>query len=194
MSQPATDDPFDALGLPHTFRLDPTRIRAAHVRLLAAAHPDRAGRDAPSGTPLFAGRHDAARDAARINAAQRVLSDPLERAKALLASLGGSLTDRLSPQFLAEAMELREALDEAVASGDRSRIVGLHNDALAQRDAEIELIAAAFDKATAEDATKADRSAALIAASEGVARLRYVTRMLEESDRGSESEATSSGQ
>ena len=181
MSQPATDDPFRTLGLPYSFRLDAERLRSAHLRLLGALHPDRAG------SATAGGESDIARKAAMVNAAQRTLVDPLARGRALLTVLGGVTHERLSPAFLAEAMELREALDEAIAANDRKGIASLRSTAVQRRELETEAIAKAFDEAAAT--SDADRAQALVQAAEGIARLRYVTRLIERCDGGADSQA-----
>lgn len=174
MSPPATDDPFDALGLPHTFRLDAGRIRSAHVRLLASLHPDRAA------SPVEAA--DLARRAAAVNAAERALADPLARGRALLARLGGQPVERMPPSFLAETMELRESLDEALAGGDVDGIAAARADAQERREAELEAIASAFDEAFAAAPGSPARADAAGRAAESLARLRYVTRLIERCD------------
>lgn len=179
MSQPATDDPFRTLGLPHSFRLDAERLRSAHLRLLGTLHPDRVG-------PGQGGDPEVARTAAIVNAAQRTLADPLGRGKALLTLLGGVATDRLPPSFLAEAMELREMLDEAIAADDLEGVASLRATAVRRRESETEAIAKAFDRAATSNA---DRAEALAQASEGLARLRYVMRLIERCDGGPDSPA-----
>ncbi|MBL9120972.1 MAG: hypothetical protein JNL80_13765 [Phycisphaerae bacterium] len=180
MSQPATDDPFRTLGLPYSFRLDAERLRSAHLRLLGSLHPDRVGSGLAGGEP------DIARKAAVVNAAQRILADPLARGRALLAALGGVATERLSPSFLAEAMELREALDEAIGSDDREGIATLRATAVQRREVETEAIAKAFDLAAATSG--ADRAPLLSQAADAIARLRYVTRLIERCDGGTDSQ------
>jgi DnaJ-domain-containing protein 1 len=171
VSQPATDDPFSVLGLPHTFRLDVARLRSAQVRILGGIHPDRATSSADA--------IDRSRLAARVNAAYRILGDPMERGRALLSVLGGSPTEKLSPAFLAESMELRESLDEAIADGDLSRVATVRSEAIQRRDEELERIAQAFDLAIEDPAVRLD---ALNSASEGIARLRYIARFIERCD------------
>ncbi len=173
MSRPATDDPFDLLGLTPSFRLDAARIRAAQVRRMAAVHPDRA--TGPAQAAEFA------RLAAAINDAARRLGDPLARSEALLrrasvevgeaGSAGGG--DAPDPLFLMEAMELREALDEAIGSGDSERVAVLRADAEERYDATIEAMAQAFETlGSGGDAPSAARQAR-----QALARLRYATRL-----------------
>ena len=104
------DDPFAALGLPRRFDLDAAAMNRAYLARSAALHPDMAG-DSP----------EAARAAAALNNAKRVLDHAESRADALLILLGGpSRGDHkdLPPGFLIEIMEMREAVESAIASGD----------------------------------------------------------------------------
>ncbi|MFZ9881011.1 MAG: iron-sulfur cluster co-chaperone HscB C-terminal domain-containing protein, partial [Phycisphaerales bacterium] len=113
-----TEDPFVLLGLERRFDLDARALRAAWMRRIATAHPDAEG---------------GAAEAARLNAAQRELADPLSRAGLLLRLGGAPATDEreLPAGFLVEMMELREAADEA--EGDAARREALAADARARR-------------------------------------------------------------
>lgn len=107
---PMTPDPFDILGVAATFDLDPEALRRAYLARVREAHPDVAAPGA-----------DAHRRTALLNEAMRVLEDPERRADALLIRLGGPTREQekgLPPAFLAEMMETRERIDEALASGD----------------------------------------------------------------------------
>ncbi len=68
------DDPFEVLGVPPRFDLDPKSIDAAWLRRLRAAHPDRAGGGEE--------HSEVARSAAALNEARAVLRDPLRRGEA----------------------------------------------------------------------------------------------------------------
>lgn len=106
----APNDPFETLGLPPRFDLDPAVIERAYLSRVAPLHPD-----------IARGDPDAARRAAVVNDARRTLDDPERRANALLARLGGPTKEAeksLPPGFLAEMMEVRESIDDALASGD----------------------------------------------------------------------------
>lgn len=183
MSPPATDDPFATLGLPVRYRIDAARLRGAHVRLMAAAHPDRAA------TPIEAAEF--ARRASRINEAQQTLADPIRRAEAILRLTGAASHEgsALPQAFLIEAMELREALDEAIASGDDARVQSLRDDAIAQRDEAIAELDERFDRLvrlTGEQGSgdapaqpQSERSSEIAAIGATLSRLRYVVRMIE---------------
>ncbi|HMN95139.1 MAG TPA: DnaJ domain-containing protein [Phycisphaerales bacterium] len=108
-------DPFALLGLPRRYDLDLRAIEGAHLRLLATLHPDRIADEVE--------RPEAARRMAEVNAAREVLLDDERRADALVVLLGGPTREeeRALPEgFLADVLELRERLDEAIASGDGS--------------------------------------------------------------------------
>lgn len=128
-------DPFSQLFLPPKFDIDGRQLRAAWLRVVAAAHPDATG------------TVDAASAA---NHAYRVLLDPIERAHALLRRLGhgGVLEDdalrRALPEgFLVEMMEYRERAD-AVDASDAEGRHELLSEANGQRDAALSRIAASF--------------------------------------------------
>lgn len=112
-------DYFRLLNVPRQYDLDAQRLRQAYLNLSRAIHPDR-----------FAGRSDDAarlslRVSSQINRAYEVLSDPLRRAEYLLELSGGrpaSEDKNVSPEVLAETLELREEIDVARASGDRAAL------------------------------------------------------------------------
>ncbi|MFO0829223.1 MAG: Fe-S protein assembly co-chaperone HscB [Phycisphaerales bacterium] len=168
MSPPASDDdPFALLGLPRRFSIDESRLRAARTRLLAAAHPDRAGGDAGATA-------DAARRSAAINDAFRAISAPVARAETLLRLLGAPsrASEPQSPAFLMEMMELRESLDAAIDADDRERIAAMRDDAAARRADLVSELASALDGAA--DGGAAD----LAAARDALGRLRAVERVV----------------
>jgi hypothetical protein len=105
----AESDPFDVLELRARFDLEPAEIQRAYFAHSAGLHPDIA-----SGDP------EAQRRMAALNQAKRILDDPEKRASALLKRLGGpGGEDRsLPPGFLMDIMEVREAIEEALATPD----------------------------------------------------------------------------
>ena len=134
---------FQVLGIEARFDLSQRDLRAAWMRRAAVAHPDAAG---------------AVDESARVNDAMRVLSDPIERALALLELRGAPEVDvRGLPQaFLLEMMELRERADEC--AGDPAAVAGLRAEAESRRGAAVAEIAtilagaggAGIDRACAE--------------------------------------------
>lgn len=110
---------FQILGVEPRFDLSQRDLRAAWMRRAAAAHPDAAG---------------AVDESARVNDAMRVLSDPIQRAQALLELRGAPEVEQrgLPQEFLLEMMELRERADEC--AGDAARIAELRSEAESRRD------------------------------------------------------------
>jgi molecular chaperone HscB len=113
------DDPFVVLGLERRFDVSPAQVSAAHLRTVSRLHPDRAQ------DPVERAR--LTQLAAQAGAAKQVLSDELSRAEVLLEHLGARsfMQASPSPQFLMETMEVREAIEEAVAAGDAGRLAAL---------------------------------------------------------------------
>ena len=164
------DDPFRILGLPRRFDLTPADIAAAHRRVIARLHPDRASNAVE--------REAFVRDAAAAGAAKDRLSSDIFRAEELLELLGARplLGAPLPPAFLAETLELREAIEEACLPGAASARASLAA-AIAERCLrEREAAAAAFAEALAGPPAEADASS-LRAAAEAVVRLKYLERM-----------------
>ncbi len=109
-------DPFAVFALPRTFEIDRAALQRAYLAEAARWHPDRFA------DPVQ--RREAESRSAEINRARVILEDDEQRADALLALLGGpgrSEDKSLPDGFLMEVMEVRERLEEAVASGDAQR-------------------------------------------------------------------------
>lgn len=113
-------DPFSLLELPHTFDLEACVLRGALLKGSMQWHPDR-----------FAlaneiERAEAEDRMAALNQAHEKLSDPLQRAEALLTlhgqALGNGTDQTSSPMFLMEMMEIKEEADAALASGNDERL------------------------------------------------------------------------
>ncbi len=103
-------NPFDTLGLPMRFELSQTQLEQAFLVRMAAAHPDLAGDAAEA-------------EAAALNDAKRQLSDPESRARSLLAMFAPDVeAPPLSPEFLAEILEVRQEAEEAMGSGDKDAV------------------------------------------------------------------------
>lgn len=126
-------DPFDALGLPARFDLDPEAVRRAYLARIGAVHPDAMGEQVEG--------------AAELNLARGVLDDPESRAEALLVRLGGAsrAQDKSLPDgFLAEIMEARERIEEALASGSPEARLESRRWADQQRRGALERVGAMF--------------------------------------------------
>ncbi|MDZ4832084.1 MAG: Fe-S protein assembly co-chaperone HscB [Phycisphaerae bacterium] len=173
MSPPASEaDPFARFGLAKRFSIDETRAKSAYLRLLAAAHPDRAS----SGVGAAS---DAARSSAAINDAYRSIATPFARAETLLRmhTVATPPSDALAPSFLVEMMELREALDEAIAGDEAARISDIRHGADECRAARIAALASFLDRAVA---TPPPLDVPLYAeARRTLNELRYVERVLD---------------
>jgi molecular chaperone HscB len=102
----AEGDAFDILGLSARFDLEAPEIQRAYLARSAGLHPD-----------IAAGDSEAQRTMAVLNDARRSLEDPERRARVLLTRLGGPGPDdrSLPPAFLMEMMEVREAVEDAMA-------------------------------------------------------------------------------
>jgi molecular chaperone HscB len=102
---------FDLFGLAPAYAVEPEALERSYREIQSRVHPDR-----------FAHAGDAERRASlqwttRVNEAYRILKDPVQRAKHLLELNGVDVafeTNTAMPaDFLAQQMELREALEEA---------------------------------------------------------------------------------
>lgn len=164
-------DPFSILGLPRRFDLDAAAVQRAYLARAAMAHPDLTSVELAEGGA-------GAPDAAALNRAKAVLDDPEQRADALLTLLGGPTreADRTLPDgFLTEIMDIRERLDEAVASRDAAAAAELEAWAGRRRAAHVraagEMFAALPERPT-PDALRAIRRE--------LNAWRYIERMLEQ--------------
>ena len=129
-------DPFETLGLPPAYRIDPAALQRAYLLKSASLHPDLAD------DPL------AAESSAALNRARQVLEDPEARADALLLRLGGPPREAersLPDGFLAEIMSVREELQDAALSGDSAARHRLKQWADERRDAHIASVTRRFD-------------------------------------------------
>ena len=121
---------FELFGLTPAFALDAEALEASYREIQSRVHPDR-----------FAHAGDAERRASlqwttRVNEAFQVLKNPVSRAAHLLELQGVDVafeTNTAMPQqFLMQQMELREALESAVASKDPAQLskiqAGLERD------------------------------------------------------------------
>lgn len=123
-------DPFDALGLEARFDLTSPEIERAYLARAGTLHPDRSTGDAAA--------------ASTLNRARQTLKDPMARAEALLARLGGpgpSQDKTLPPNFLGEILEVREQLEAALATGDSGERARWEDWAERRRREHIEAIA-----------------------------------------------------
>ncbi|MCA9561323.1 MAG: Fe-S protein assembly co-chaperone HscB [Myxococcales bacterium] len=163
-------DHFARLGVEHRFEQDPDALAAAHRTLQRKVHPDR-----------FASAGDRPRrfsmaQATALNDAIRVLRDPLRRAEYMLHLRGrdvgaeGEGRVQLSPAFLMEIIELREAVDELNGP-----------DAHTERGRMAREVAARFEGMLAELGRRLDAGDDdLDAMAQLAAQLRYLRRVIDE--------------
>jgi molecular chaperone HscB len=113
-------DPFATLGLSPSYEIDLAAAERTHRELSRALHPDRFARAGVSE------RRAALEKATVVNEAWRIVRDPIRRAEALFERAGLKVGENHEPKpdgaFLMEMLELREALAEAKAHRDISRV------------------------------------------------------------------------
>jgi molecular chaperone HscB len=157
------EDPFDVLGVPARFDLDPLAVQRAYLERAAAAHPDLIGDD------------EGAERSASLNRAKSILDNPEERANALLTRVGGPAkeSDRSLPDgFLMEIMEAREAIEAAASSKDGVAMARWRAWAAAQRDGHAARILPMFEAVADAGALRAIRRE--------LNAWRYIERMIEQ--------------
>jgi len=182
-----TADHFRVFDLPRKFDVDVADLERRYKEMTKVLHPDRFARaDARA-------RRASLERSVQLNLAWRTLSQPVARAEYLLSLRGievgeptGKRSERVDNRatqpvdtaLLVEVMELREALAEARARGDRAKVAGLIAGVQALHDKEMAEVAAGFAAAQPNFAAMAAR---LVAA-------RYYRRFLEEAESQGESE------
>ena len=126
---------FELFGLPAVFSIDLARLEKTYREVQSRVHPDR-----------FAHAGDAERRASlqwttRVNEAFQVLRNPVSRARHLLELHGVDVafeTNTAMPQqFLMQQMELREAIEQALARKDADQLRGIQ-EGLARDKASLE--------------------------------------------------------
>ncbi len=99
-------NPFDLLNIKPAFFLDWGEVDQNYFARQKACHPDQ-----------FAHKSSVEQKVAQtktmeINQAYKVLKNPLDRAKALIGLVGGTVLDQQSPVVLAQAFEWRTRQDD----------------------------------------------------------------------------------
>ncbi|MDX3905265.1 MAG: Fe-S protein assembly co-chaperone HscB [Pigmentiphaga sp.] len=116
-------DHFELLGLPAGFAIDRDALDRAWREVQAKVHPDRHAAGSAQE------RRVAMQWASRANEAYRVLRSPLARARYLCERAGVDLqvetNTAMTPAFLMQQMEWREALDEARSARDAAALEAL---------------------------------------------------------------------
>jgi molecular chaperone HscB len=116
---------FELFGIPAAFEIDLSALDSRYRELQREVHPDR----------FASGSHAEQRAsmelATRVNGAYRTLKSPVERARYLLSLHGVDPeleTNTAMPgDFLAQQMELREALEEAVDAESGAKLADLRD-------------------------------------------------------------------
>lgn len=157
-------DPFETLGLPRRYEVDPADLEKRYRELQRALHPDKFAQ-APA-----ADRRAALSRAVTVNEAYRTLRDDLQRAAALLRLAGRAPVEgeRADAELLMEVMELRESLADARRSADMPTVRKLAGRVGAMRDRARAEMSAAFDAERWDEAHRA------------LCRLKYFARFLDE--------------
>jgi len=160
------------LGLDARFDLDEDAITRAWLGRAAAVHPDLASKDADP--------DELARRSAMLNDAKHTLADPENRANALLATFGGPTASEckdLPDGFLMEIFDVRQAMDEAVLSGNASDKEAFDQLARDRRTAHIERVGQLFRSHADSQAEAAIREIRV-----ELNAWRYIERMIEQLD------------
>lgn len=125
-------DHFELLGLPVRFAVDTTALETRYHELQREVHPDRFA------SASQAEQRVSMQLATRVNEAYQTLKSPLARAAYLLRLHGVDpefeTNTAMPAEFLGEQLELREALEEAVAANDVERLGALSANLKKERD------------------------------------------------------------
>ncbi|MBR0565209.1 Fe-S protein assembly co-chaperone HscB [Azoarcus sp. L1K30] len=124
MSIDLTQDFFTLFGLPRRFDIDEAKLDHAWHELQSQVHPDRHAHLSDLE------KRRSMQWATRVNEGFRTLKKPLPRASYLLelAGIDAALETNtaMSPEFLMEQMEWREAVEEARQAGEVDELEQLH--------------------------------------------------------------------
>ena len=124
MSIDLKQDFFALFGLPRRYALEESALEAAWHELQSQVHPDRHAHLSDAEKRL------SMQWATRVNEGFRTLRQPLARAQYLLelagVDAGLETNTAMSPEFLMEQMEWREAVEEARAAGELEELEQLH--------------------------------------------------------------------
>lgn len=112
-------DAFALFGLTRSWAFDPASLEARYETLLRACRQKSATR------PDL--RERSIEAVAALDAARRLLLDPLERAQYLLAAYGGVARDKpvRKREFQTEVMEIDQAFTNACREGDSARLAAV---------------------------------------------------------------------
>lgn len=156
--------PFEVLGLPVRFAIEPSALEARWKELSKAFHPDRHVQAAPAERRAALGR------AVAVNEAYRALRDDLSRAQTILALRDpDGAHEPADPALLMEVMELREGLADRKSAGDRAGIEAMAVQVRSDAARTASELSVALDE-------REDLAVARVA----LGRLRYLRRFLDE--------------
>jgi molecular chaperone HscB len=171
-------DYFAILGVERRYHVALDELERRFHERSKLHHPDRHAQSDPQT------RVKSALAATELNQAYRTLRSDISRAEYLLKLEGITISDersghKVSPAFLMEIMELREALMDARGEGDADKVRALAADVRARHEKGVAQIGAAFTnyEAASDDAA---RKTALTTAADALVAERYFRRFLDE--------------
>jgi len=140
-------NPFAILGISPQLDLDPKELERRYLHLVRQAHPDHARAETDGEVVTVLSR------SAALNDAYKIVRDPWSRARALVEYLEPGALDaekKLSPTFLAQAMELAEEVAHARGDGARH----LHDRLVGELASAFDRLRAAFAAGKAREAAR----------------------------------------
>ena len=160
---------FDTLGIARGFHLSPVELEKKFLELSRQNHPDKFAKASPRE------RLESVQRTTALNDAYRLLTDPVTRAEYLLSLEGLDIGDernavKAAPELLGDMMERNEALAEARAEGDATRVEQIAGEVRTLRDAAMKQIG---EKFAVEKPALGEIAQLLIA-------MRYYARLLEQ--------------
>jgi len=174
---------FDVFGLARAYDVDVPALEKQYRELSLQHHPDRV---APGNARE---RLEALEGTTALNAAFKTLKDPVRRAFYLLKLHGVDLEREdagaqkdMPLEFLEQVMELREALDAAMAKKDLARVQAMGGQVGGLRKAALDEAAGALRHLEAAGTSGEEAAAQVRKASHALGRVRYFTRFLEQVD------------
>jgi len=162
-------DHFSLFDLPRSFAIDGDELLRRYRELQSQVHPDRHAHQDDSE------KRQAMEQATNANAAFQALKNPLQRAIYLLHLAGHDVAAEdntaMPPDFLMEQMELREAVSDARAAREETRLDELRSELKSRMAVQYAALGALLDER--RDYT---------AAAERVRRLMFEEKLLQEID------------
>jgi molecular chaperone HscB len=168
-------DPFTLFGLAPSFDLDIDQIEGRWREVSKAVHPDK------HAAGSSADRRQALSKAMDLNAAFRILKDPIRRAEAVLATVvpttGTEGKEPAAPmELLMQMMQLRGDLANARTARDAEAIAASIEEVRALQTASLATTSRLLAALTGEPSSDP------LAAQQEIGKLRYYRRFLEEAE------------